>query len=191
MKIYFDKKLIEFINQNMLPTHFEELQNLQKMGFCVSQSFEVDGIDKVWQKAEEIESQKDSFNYFIDGMVVKIDDNELWENLGNIGKTPRGWCAIKFAAKEVVAKVMGIHWQVGRTGKVTPIVELEPIELMHTMITRATLHNYKRFLELELCVGDLVILRKAGDIIPEIVGKVPEIETNLGNLDNENLENKI
>ena len=160
----------------MLDTHSQELQTLQDLGFRVSQYFRVSGIDKVWQKAQEIELQKDNFDFFIDGMVVKIDDNHLVEKLGNIGKTPRGWCAIKFAAKEVATRVLGVSWQVGRTGKVTPIAELEPVELMQTVVARATLHNYKRFLDLELAVGDLVIIRKAGDIIPEIISKITNLE---------------
>ena len=164
-------KIQKLLLQIMLKTHLLELQTLQKLGFAVSEYFEVEGIEKVWQKAQKIESQKDDFEYFIDGMVVKIDDNELVQNLENVGKTPRGWCAVKFAAKEVITHVLKVSWQVGRTGKITPIAELEPIELMQTVVSRATLHNYQRFLELGLCQNDLVILRKAGDIIPEIVAK--------------------
>jgi len=155
-----------------IKSHQEELEMLSQMGFVVSQSWELFGEVEVWQKMQEIEKNKDNFEYFIDGMVVKIDDNELVKNLGNIGKTPRGWCALKFETKEVVTKVLGISWQVGRSGKITPVVELSPIQILGTIVKRATLHNYQRFLELGLCAGDFVIIRKAGDIIPEVVSKI-------------------
>lgn len=162
--------------KNQIKTHKEELELLGNMGFSVSQSFEVIGTQNIWQKLEEIQENirknENNFEYFIDGMVVKINDNQLVEKLGNIGKTPRGWCALKFETKEIVTKVLGISWQVGRTGKITPVAELEPIELLGTIVKRATLHNYQRFLEIGLSFGDLVIIRKAGDIIPEVVSKI-------------------
>lgn len=156
----------------MLNSHSQELTALKALGFVISDSFEALGLEQVWQQARLIDSSKEAFDYFIDGMVVKLDDNILVQNLGHVGKTPRGWCAVKFAATEVATQVVGVSWQVGRTGKVTPIVELEPVELMQTVVARATLHNYQRFLDLSLAVGDWVVIRKAGEIIPEVVSKV-------------------
>lgn len=150
----------------------EELKSLKKMGFAVSESWEIIGVQKIWEKLEEVQKNKNNFKYFIDGMVIKIDNNELVKKLGNIGKTPRGWCALKFETKEVVTKVLDISWQVGRTGKITPVAILEPVELLGTIVKRASLHNYQRFLEIGLSIGDFVIIRKAGDIIPEVISKI-------------------
>jgi DNA ligase (NAD+) len=117
----------------------------------------------------EIKEQKEDLNYPIDGLVIKLNDNNLTEELGVVGKTPRGWSAIKFAADEVTTKLLEVVWQVGRTGKVTPVAELEPVELNGTTVKRATLHNYKEFVEKNLVKDDTLVIRKAGEIIPEVV----------------------
>jgi DNA ligase (NAD+) len=154
----------------MFLTHKDELNFLTKMGFAINPlNQHATDISQAWAFADEIEKQRAGLNYPIDGVVLKLNDNELQQNLGIIGKTPRGWCAIKFSPDEVVTKVIGITWQVGRTGKATPVVELEPIELQGTIVKRATLHNYKEVLEKNLEFGDMVVIRKAGDIIPEVV----------------------
>jgi DNA ligase (NAD+) len=154
----------------MFPTHQEELDFLTQMGFAINPlNKPVVDITQAWTFAAEIEKQRSGLNYPIDGVVLKLNDNVLKQNLGVIGKTPRGWCAIKFAPEEVVTKILDITWQVGRTGKITPVAELEPIELQGTTVKRATLHNYKEVIEKNLEMGDLVVIRKAGDIIPEVV----------------------
>ena len=158
----------------MFKTHTEELNFLAQLGFPVNPlNSKVTNLEEAWKIANQLEKEKDSLNYPIDGLVVKLDDNVLKDEIGTVGKTPRGWCAIKFATKEVMTKVVGVVWQVGRTGKITPVADLEPVELLGTIVKRASLHNYKQFLELGLEYGDFVIVRKAGDIIPEIVAKVP------------------
>lgn len=154
----------------MFYTHQDELDFLTNMGFAINPlNNPVQNVVQAWQFAAEIEGQRKGLNYPIDGVVIKLNNNALHESLGVIGKTPRGWCAIKFAPEEVVTKVLGIVWQVGRTGKVTPVADLEPIELQGTIIKRATLHNYKEVIEKNLENGDMVVIRKAGDIIPEVV----------------------
>ena len=157
----------------MLSTHQEELELLAQLGFVVNPfNSQAKDITQVWQISKQLEQQRPSLNYPIDGLVVKLNDNNLQSQLGIIGKTPRGWCAIKFAPDEVATTIIGITWQVGRTGKIAPVAELEPIELQGTTVKRATLHNYARVVELSLQEGDQVIIRKAGDIIPEVVQKV-------------------
>jgi DNA ligase (NAD+) len=154
----------------MFQTHQDELDFLTKIGFTINPlNKPVQNLSQAWKFAEEIEKQRSSLNYPIDGIVLKINDNILHQNLGIIGKTPRSWCAIKFAPEEVVTKILSITWQVGRTGKVTPVAELEPVDLQGTTVKRATLHNYKEVIEKNLEMGDLVVIRKAGDIIPEVV----------------------
>lgn len=154
----------------MFQTHQNELTFLDKMGFITNPlNKSVDNISEAWEFANQIEKQKSNLNYPIDGMVIKLNNNILHQNLGTIGKTPRGWCAVKFMPQEVVTKILRIVWQVGRTGKITPVAELEPIELQGTIVKRATLHNYKEMQEKNLEFSDLVVIRKAGDIIPEVV----------------------
>jgi DNA ligase (NAD+) len=161
----------------MLSTHQEELDLLKKLGFPTNPfNSNALNIDAVWEAAQDLDSKRESLNYPIDGLVVKLNNNLLQSELGVVGKTPRGWCAIKFAPEEVVTKVVSVVWQVGRTGKLTPVAELEPVELQGTTVKRATLHNLKQIQELDLDLGDLVVIRKAGDIIPEVV-KVVKLES--------------
>jgi DNA ligase (NAD+) len=156
-----------------LITHQDELDFLTSLGFQVNPlNQSVSDLESAWQIAQDIIQNREQLNYPIDGLVVKIDNNELYEQLGVVGKTPRTWCAIKFPADEVTTKVLGITWQVGRSGRVTPVAELEPVELNGTTVKRTSLHNYKEVVDLGLEIGDLVVIRKAGDIIPEIMSVV-------------------
>ena len=154
-------------------THQEELDFLVKQGFLVNplNVFVID-LKLAWSITQKLIDSRAGLNYPIDGLVVKINNNEIYEKLGVVGKTPRTWCAIKFPADEVTTKVLGITWQVGRSGRITPVAELEPVTLNGTVVKRATLHNYKEVLELGLEIGDLVVIRKAGDIIPEVLSVV-------------------
>lgn len=164
-------------------THSQELAELARLGFPVSPlSKKVAGLDAVWSYAKELEQMEAELAFPIDGMVVKLDDNGLKENLGIVGKTPRGWCAIKFKADQTTTTVIGVSWQVGRTGKITPVAELEAVELQGTTVKRATLHNYKEFLEKKLVAGDTVVVHKAGDIIPEVL----QVLVNLRVAENQN-----
>lgn len=151
-------------------THQEELDFLVSLGFAVSKEItSADSLTEVWQRAMEFEKNAPALSYQIDGMVVKLNDNRLAAELGVVGKTPRAWCAVKFSPQEVTTKLLDVTWQVGRTGRITPVAELEPVLLAGTTVRRATLHNYKEFTERKLRVGDTVVIRKAGEIIPEIV----------------------
>ncbi len=154
-------------------THQDELDFLARLGFPVNPLNDyVNDIHSAWSISQKIIETRNGLNYPIDGLVVKINNNEIYEKLGVVGKTPRTWCAIKFPADEVTTKVLGITWQVGRSGRVTPVAELEPVQLNGTTVKRASLHNYKEVVELGLEIGDLVVIRKAGDIIPEVLSVV-------------------
>ena len=156
--------------------HTEELDFLAAQGFPINPLNKVvQTLDEVWNYQQEIQNKRESFAYPIDGLVVKLNDNEASAKLGVVGKTPRSWCAIKFPAEEKTTILKGVTWQVGRTGKITPVTELEPVEIAGTTVQRATLHNYKEFLEKKLHLGDTLVVRKAGDIIPEVV----QVLTNL------------
>jgi DNA ligase (NAD+) len=154
----------------MFSTHQEELDFLQLMGFSTNPfNQNVNDLEQAWQVSQNLNTNRNSLNYPIDGLVIKLNNNVLQEQIGVIGKTPRGWCAIKFPPDEVATKLLGITWQVGRTGRVVPVAELEPVVLQGTIVKRATLHNYKEVLEKNLSIGDYLVIRKAGDIIPEVI----------------------
>ena len=154
----------------MFKTHQEELDFLTQMGFVTNPFNQlVNNLNEAWEVSQNLNKIRDTLNYPIDGLVIKLDNNELQEDIGVVGKTPRGWCAIKFPPEEVATKILAITWQVGRTGRVVPVAELEPIQLQGTMVKRATLHNYKEVIEKNITIGDYAVVRKAGDIIPEVV----------------------
>ena len=162
----------EFTGSNFV-SHDCELEFLKDLGFATNPyNKKLQSLEQVWEYSEEINKKREGLNYPIDGLVVKINDNKISSQLGVVGKTPRGWCAIKFAATEVTTKVNNISWQVGRTGKVTPVADLEPVQLDGTIVKRATLHNSKEVVERAIIKDDTIVIRKAGDIIPEVVNVI-------------------
>lgn len=147
----------------------EELHALSHFGFLVNKDHkvchsltEVQAFYDVWKE------KRNAQDYGIDGLVIKVNERKLWDELGYTAKAPRGGIAYKFPAEEVVTKLLGITCQVGRTGAVTPVAELEPVLLAGSVVKRATLHNEDEIRRLDVRVGDTVSLRKAGDVIPEI-----------------------
>jgi DNA ligase (NAD+) len=161
-------------NDNFFPSNFrshhEEIEFLKELGFATNPyNTEVNSLQEVFEVYEKLGSQRLDLQYPIDGLVVKLNDNQVSTQIGVVGKTPRTWCALKYAAEEVTTRILDITWQVGRTGKVTPVAELEPVELAGTTVKRATLHNYNEAVEKNLHYLDTLVVRKAGDIIPEVV----------------------
>jgi len=160
-------------------THTQELSTLAQLGFPINPyNKNAKSLKEVWEISQSLNKEKDDLPYPIDGLVVKLNGTDLVERLGVVGKTPRGWCAIKFQAEEVTTRILGVTWQVGRTGKVTPVAELEPVELAGTTVKRASLHNYKEFLEKDLHFHDTLVVRKAGEIIPEVVSVLYNLRPN-------------
>jgi DNA ligase (NAD+) len=145
-------------------------QKLKDLGFLVN------GESKLCINLAEVQKYYDKWNgdkryskdYGIDGVVIKVDDLNIMQQLGYTAKSPRGGVAYKFNAEEAVATVLSITYQVGRTGVVTPVAELTPVQLAGTTVRRATLHNFDEIERLDVRVGDSVAVRKAGDIIPQI-----------------------
>ena len=151
-------------------SHTDELAFLSQLGFATNpRNTVVTSVKDAWKFAQTLHAIREKLPYGIDGVVIKIEDNTLARELEVVGKTARAWAAIKFAPTEVVTRVLDITWQVGRTGRVTPIVVLEAVLLDGSTVGRATLHNVKEVGELALHTHDMVIIRKAGDIIPEVV----------------------
>ncbi len=127
------------------------------------------GLAQVFQIYDQIAKKRARLPYLIDGTVVKFNDLRLWNQLGVVGKAPRYMMAFKFPAEQVTTKIIGVTWQVGRTGALTPVAQLEPVNVAGVMVARATLHNFDEIKRLDLRLGDTVVLERAGDVIPKVV----------------------
>lgn len=151
----------------------ENLLLLKKLGFRVNQSFKkCQSIEEVLKVCREFEENRNSLEYEIDGAVVKVNSIQQQNKLGSIAKSPRWAVAFKFKAKQATTKVNGITWQVGRTGSITPVAELEPVLLAGSTISRTTLHNYDEIMRKDIRIGDTVVIEKGGDVIPKVVSVV-------------------
>ncbi|TSC72850.1 MAG: DNA ligase (NAD+) [Parcubacteria group bacterium Gr01-1014_38] len=151
-------------------THHEEHAALKSFGFPTNPHAEVaPSAAAVQRYHRRWERRRDHLPYEIDGIVVLVDDNELFARLGVVGKTPRGAVAYKFAARQATTIVEEIRVQVGRTGALTPVAVLKPVPLGGTTVSRATLHNEQEVHRKDIRVGDTVVIQRAGDVIPEVV----------------------
>jgi DNA ligase (NAD+) len=153
-----------------LGSHWEELAALEKLGFPVAPQRErVDSLEEVFAALERLREVRDRLDYLIDGAVIKVDDTRVWEPLGSTAKSPRYALAFKFAAQQAHTRLKAIEASVGRTGVVTPVAILEPVELAGTTVSRATLHNQDEIDRKGVRVGDTVTIEKGGDVIPKVV----------------------
>lgn len=167
---------IDELSSGLPKTQLETLQKLKELGFSVNKNFKhVTSEEEIQKYYTEQISKKHNFENEIDGMVIKINDFEVCNQLGYTAKAPRFGIAYKFPATEVTTKLLGITLQVGRTGIVTPVAELDPVFVDGSTVSRATLHNSDEIARLDLKIGDTVILKKSGDVIPKIVGSLPEL----------------
>ena len=149
---------------------------LRKWGFSAEETKDCRGIDEAIEYGRALEQKRDSLDYETDGAVVKVRSRELQERLRTTAKHPRWSVAIKFSPKQITTKVRGITVQVGRTGHLTPVAELEPVEISGVEIKRASLHTEDTVREKDVRVGDTVVVQRAGDVIPEVVEVVPSRE---------------
>ena len=158
--------------------HSEALNYADKLGFKTNPERRLcNGIDEVLAYIEEYTEKRPSLAYDIDGIVIKVDDMDTYDKLGYTSKTPRWAIAYKFPPEEVITKLTDIIYTVGRTGKITPNAVLEPVRVAGSLVQRATLHNEDFIKDKDLMVGDYVVIRKAGDVIPEVVRVVKERRT--------------
>ena len=134
-------------------------------------------LDQAVLEAERWASRREELPYEADGMVIKLDDLELAESLGAVGRDPRGAVAFKFAAQEVTTRLVDIGVNVGRTGVITPYAILEPVEVGGVTVRQATLHNFDFVREKDIRVGDRVLIKRAGEVIPYVIGPVREART--------------
>ncbi len=152
-----------------LPTHKEAYEKLREFGFQTSKQEKVfENIEDVLGEIKRLGETRASLPFGTDGMVIKINDREIYDQLGIIGKTPRAAVAFKYPAEESTTEVKDIVIQIGRTGAATPVAIFDPVQLAGSTIRHATLHNADEIARLDLRIGDTVIIYKAGDIIPQV-----------------------
>lgn len=152
-------------------TQWQTLEFLKKAGFPVSAlSEKVSSIAEVLERIDTWMMRRDSIPFEVDGVVIKLDDLEVANSLGVAGKDPRGAIALKYPAREVSTRLLDIGVNVGRTGVLTPYAILEPVELGGVIIKQATLHNFDFILEKDIRINDRVLIKRAGDVIPYVIG---------------------
>lgn len=153
-----------------LESQLENLQILSQLGFRVNPEVNLcKTIDEVIKVCHKLEEKRDTLEYEVDGAVIKVNSIKQQNILGSIAKSPRWAVAFKFKAKQAFTRLNKITWQVGRTGTITPVAELEPVLLAGSTISRATLHNYDEIKRKDIREGDKVVIEKGGDVIPKIV----------------------
>ena len=153
-----------------IKTHFELIKYLKKFGIKISPFFKKNiSFDSLLKNLDELKNQRDNFPFEIDGAVIKVNDRSLYQKLGNTSKSPRWAVAYKYESEQAVTKLKDITIQVGRTGVLTPVAELEPVQLAGTLVKRATLHNFDEIHRKDIRIGDHVLIEKAGEIIPIVI----------------------
>ncbi|GHN00922.1 DNA ligase [Cytophagales bacterium WSM2-2] len=156
-------------DDNNVQTHEEAIKKIESWGFQVSQTYKkCKNIDEVLKYIESWEKKRSELPLETDGVVIKVNNLSQQEQLGFTAKSPRWAISFKFKAESVSTRLNGITYQVGRTGAVTPVAELEPIFLAGTTVKRASLHNANEIARLGLCIGDFVFVEKGGEIIPKV-----------------------
>ena len=157
--------------------HSQEHRILTALGFKTDSGRECQSLEEVVEFWREVAKKRETLPFLIDGIVINLDENSLFKKLGVVGKTPRGSRAFKFVPKQATTVIEDIKLQVGRTGAVTPVAHLKPVQVGGVTITRATLHNEDEIKRLGVKIGDTVIVGRAGDVIPDIVKVLPELRT--------------
>jgi len=167
---------VGLLEEGGLPTsHWARLQLFKSWGVPVSNRVQLCiGAGQVMAFYQQIQADRASLGFDIDGVVIKVDALALQERLGFVARAPRWAMAYKFPAQEQMTRVRDVEFQVGRTGAVTPVARLEPVLVSGAMVSNATLHNADEIERLGLRIGDTVIIRRAGDVIPQVVGVVLE-----------------
>lgn len=137
----------------------------------------VTSLEEVFSYYKKVEKKRESLPFEIDGVVVKFNDLKMWPVLGIVGKAPRYMMAYKFSAEQAVTRVNDIIWQAGRTGSLTPVAVLDPVQVGGALISRSTLHNFDEINRLDLRLGDSVVIERSGDVIPKVINVLKNLRT--------------
>ena len=160
--------------------HHESLSFIKELGFIVNENIKIaDNVNEVINYVKEWTEKRESLPYEIDGIVIKVDKIEDQKKLGYTSRTPKWAIAYKFPAVEVLTKIKNIEFCVGRTGKITPRADLDPVHLAGSIIKSVTLHNEDYIKEKDIMINDTIVLHKAGDVIPEVVKVLKERRTGI------------
>ena len=178
-KIVAKRNLATFLYQEVSPTDQSSqegvLEKLTRLGFVVNQERVLaENMEQIWDFIQKVAQLREDLPYDIDGIVIKVNDLAVQEELGFTVKAPKWAVAYKFPAEEKEAKILSVDWTVGRTGVVTPTANLTPVQLAGTTVSRATLHNVDYIAEKDIHQNDTVIVYKAGDIIPAVLRVVKD-----------------
>jgi len=175
-RIVAERKLDMFVyyllvNGAELPgEHARALETLSQMGFKVNPNWRrCSAFDDLLAYIQEWETKRDSLDYEIDGIVIKVNNTALWQELGTTAKSPRWAVAYKYPARQATTRVNDIRAQVGRTGTLTPVADLEPVDVGGVTVSHATLHNMDEIERLGVKIGDTVLIQRAGEVIPQVV----------------------
>ncbi|MDW8291182.1 MAG: NAD-dependent DNA ligase LigA [Armatimonadota bacterium] len=156
-------------------THWQILQTLKAWGFPVNPHAKVcSGIEEVVAYCEQWTARREELHYDVDGVVVKVNSLLMQQDLGYVQRSPRWAVAYKFPAQQARTRILDVRWQVGRTGALTPVAIMEPVEVGGVTVSRATLHNEDEIARKGVMIGDVVVIQRAGDVIPEVVSVVEE-----------------
>ncbi len=158
-------------------SQWEVINTLSDLGFPVPEASLHANLDEAIETIQKWGERRAKLPYEVDGMVIKINDNALYDSLGVVGKDPRGALAFKFPAEEVSTRLEDIRVNVGRTGVLTPYAVLEPVEIGGVIVRRATLHNFDFIYEKDIRIGDRVLVKRAGDVIPYVIGPMKGART--------------
>lgn len=179
---FFAYELVADINEGNIvsplgaTTHQEKHLLLRAMGFkTVDREKECKDIESVFNFYKEVNNERDNYTYQIDGVAVFVNSNKLFESLGVAGKAPRGGIAYKFSLEQSTTIIEDVHFQVGRTGTITPVAILKPVSIGGVKISRATLHNEDEIKKLGIKIGDTVVVGRAGDVIPRVLKTLTEL----------------
>ena len=156
-----------------IKTHLESIEYIEKLGFKTTKIFEkYTDFKKLEEAIDKWHDDRKKLDYETDGLVIKVNNFSLYEILGYTTKSPRWAIAYKFPAEQVKTKLMDVTFQVGRTGVITPVAELEAVNLSGSVVKRASLHNFDEIRRKDIKIGDNVIVEKAAEIIPQVVNVV-------------------
>ncbi len=168
---------INYMSEGGVSSQVEAREFLRREGFKIYPFFKICQTPEAVKAAiDEIEVERREIDYLTDGAVVKVNEEAIREDMGATDKFPRWAMAYKFEAEEAQSTVLRVFWQVGRTGKLTPLAEIEPVELAGATVRRATLNNFGDLTRKDVKVGSLVLVRRSNEVIPEILGAISHVE---------------